>query len=285
MSARIEVFDTVTELGPAQRGCVVVCGSHAGLVAIAYAVEAGLHAVVLNDAGIGKDGAGVAGLRVLEAIGMAACAVAHTSARIGDGRDTWLNGLVSVANAPARTAGVAAGMDAQTAAARLADAKAPAGELPAFSEGRELLLAQRGRPEVWAVDSVGMVLAADAGRILAIGSHGALHGGRPETALAADAYAAVFNDARVGKDDIGITRLAVLDARGVAAATVSAASARIGDGRSTYEDGILSHVNARAAALGARPGMTCREWVRVLLDRDGPRSGNPEPDSGSLPES
>ncbi len=281
MTARIEVLDTVTELGPTHRGCVVVCGSHAGLVAIAYAVKAGLHAVVLNDAGIGKDEAGIAGLRVLETIGMAACAVAHSSARIGDGRDTWLHGVVSAANAPARAAGVAARMGAQRAAALLADAPAPAGAPPAFSEGRELLLARPGRPELWAVDSVGMVVAEDAGRILAIGSHGALHGGRPETALAADAFAAVFNDAGVGKDGIGITRLPVLDARGVAAATVSAASARIGEGRSTYEDGVLSHVNARADALGARPGMRCREWVRVLLDPGAQDAGNPHPESGS----
>jgi hypothetical protein len=110
-----------------------------------------------------------------------------------------------------------------------------------------------------------MVVPEDAGRILAIGSHGALHGGRPETALAADALAAVFNDAGVGRDGIGITRLPVLNARRIAAATVSAASARIGEGRSTYEDGVLSHVNARAEALGARVGMTCRGWFEQLL--------------------
>ncbi|MCX7891574.1 MAG: hypothetical protein N2544_04285 [Burkholderiales bacterium] len=265
MPARIEVLDTVTELGPRHAGAVGVCGSHAGRVAIAYAVKAGLHAVVLNDAGIGKDRAGVAGLAVLETIGMAACAVAHTSARIGDGRDTWENGIVSVANAPARAAGVVTGMAAREAAMRLARASAPHGEVGPFSEGRERLVARRSRPEVWAVDSVGMVVPEDAGRILAIGSHGALHGGRPETALAADALVAVFNDAGVGKDGIGITRLPVLDGRGVAAATVSAASARIGEGRSTWADGVLSHVNACAAALGARPGMRCREWIERVL--------------------
>jgi hypothetical protein len=127
-----------------------------------------------------------------------------------------------------------------------------------------------------------MVVAEDAGRILAIGSHGALHGGRPETALAADALAAVFNDAGVGKDDIGITRLPVLDARGVAAATVSAMSARIGEGRSTYEDGVLSHVNARARTLGARPGMTCREWVLKILDGEGRGLGNADSRSDSV---
>ena len=266
MTARIEVLDSVTDLGPAHRGSVGVCGSHAGLVAIAYAVKAGLHAVILNDAGIGKDEAGVAGLQVLETLGMAACAVAHTSARIGDGRDTWLHGVVSVANGPAKRVGIAPGMAAQDAADRLMHAPAPHGEPPVFRQGRALILARPARPEVWAVDSVGMVVPEDAGRILAIGSHGALHGGRPETALAADALVAVFNDAGVGKDAIGITRLPVLEARGVAAATVSAASARIGEGRSTYDDGVLSHLNAPAAALGARAGMKCREWFERLVE-------------------
>ncbi|HEV8679931.1 MAG TPA: hypothetical protein VGQ90_11185, partial [Stellaceae bacterium] len=53
-------------------------------------------------------------------------------------------------------------------------------------------------------------------------------------------------------------------ARGIAAATVSADSARIGDARSTYEDGVLSRVNTRAGALGLVPGMTAREAVGIL---------------------
>jgi len=56
---------------------------------------------------------------------------------------------------------------------------------------------------------------------------------------------------------------------------VSAWSARIGDARSTLEDGIVSHVNARAAALGARSG----ESVRTLLARFAdhwPRRGQPD---------
>lgn len=43
-----------------------------------------------------------------------------------------------------------------------------------------------------------MVEVADAGRVLLIGSHAALHGGRPESALPVDAHAAVFHDAGNG---------------------------------------------------------------------------------------
>ena len=71
-----------------------------------------------------------------------------------------------------------------------------------------------------------------------------------------------------GIDEAGVTRLPALDARGIAAATVTAASARIGDARSTYEDGIVSRVNHRAAALGAAPGIGARDFVAIV--RGGP---------------
>ena len=61
-----------------------------------------------------------------------------------------------------------------------------------------------------------------------------------------------------------MSRLPALDRRGIAAATIAAASARIGDARSSYEDGVLSRVNRKAAALGLTPGMTAREAVAIL---------------------
>ena len=80
-----------------------------------------------------------------------------------------------------------------------------------------------------------------------------------------DVFAAFFNDAGGGKDGAGFARLPVLDERGIAAATVWSASARIGDGRSTYEDGVLSRVNETGARLGIAEGMSAREAVARLL--------------------
>jgi len=79
--------------------------------------------------------------------------------------------------------------------------------------------------------------------------------------------AAFYNDAGIGIDEAGVSRLPALEARGIPAATVSAQSARIGDARSTYEDGVLSRVNAQAAALGLAPGMTARDAVALLRGR------------------
>ena len=85
---------------------MLVAGSHGGVVAAWYAAKAGARAVILNDAGIGKDEAGIAGLRWLEVIGMAAAAVSHASARIGDGADMLAHGTISHANTVANNLGV-----------------------------------------------------------------------------------------------------------------------------------------------------------------------------------
>ena len=116
---------------------------------------------------------------------------------------------------------------------------------------------------MWALNSASLVAPEHALTIVVTGSHGGLLGGRPDTALKYDVLAALFNDAGIGIDEAGVTRLPALDARGIAAGTVTAASARIGDARSTYEDGILSRINTRAAVLGIAPGMTARDFVAI----------------------
>jgi len=119
-------------------------------------------------------------------------------------------------------------------------------------------------PLVWALDSASLVLPEHGQAIVVTGSHGGLLGGKPETALKYDVRGALYNDAGIGIDEAGVSRLPALDARGIPAGTVSAASARIGDARSTYEDGIISRVNARSAALGLREGITAKEFVAGL---------------------
>jgi autotransporter-associated beta strand protein len=133
---------------------------------------------------------------------------------------------------------------------------------PEALEAAFLLIAET--PQVWALDSASLVLPEHKDAIVVTGSHGGLLGGRPETALKYDVLGALYNDAGIGIDEAGTSRLPALDARGIAAATVSAASARIGDARSTYQDGIISRVNARAASLGLREGISTRDFVAGL---------------------
>ena len=95
---RALVVDSATRLGPDAADAVVVCGSHGGLYAAWLAAQAGVRAVVFNDAGVGRHQAGVAGVRWLDALEIPACAVDYRSARIGDGADTLASGVVTMAN-------------------------------------------------------------------------------------------------------------------------------------------------------------------------------------------
>lgn len=253
------VVDSVTELDGGAAGRVVVCGSHAGAYVATVASRHCLVAIVLNDAGVGREGAGVAGLELLAAAGVAAAAVAADSARIGDGADTLARGEISHANEVARGLGCEPGIAAAKAARLLAGATGPVRGLE-ISEEAAFELAGPPAP-VWALDSISLVGPAHAGAVVMSGSHGGLLGGRARTALKHDVLGAVYNDAGGGREGAGRGRLAPLDQRRIPAAVVAAGSARIGDGRSTYFDGVISAVNETAAALGARPGMAATEFA------------------------
>jgi hypothetical protein len=258
----ILVADSITRVGSEAAGAVVVNGSHGGRYAAYLAAKLGVAAAIFNDAGVGREAAGISGLHYLSALGIPAATVGHESARIGDGADMMARGVISHANDGAAALGLAAGMACREAAAALRRA-APAGSEPPPEEEAAFLL-DAAPPALWALDSASLVGPEHKGALVVTGSHGGLLGGRPETALKYDALAALFNDAGIGIDEAGTTRLSALDKRGIAAATVAAASARIGDARSTYEDGIISCVNDCARRLGGRPGMSAREFVRLV---------------------
>lgn len=253
------LLNSITDAGPDARGRVALSGSHGGLYPAALASRAGLRAVIFNDAGIGLDEAGVAGVMALESVGMAAAAVDCMSCRIGDAADMAARGVVSVVNAVAASAGAAPGMAAAEAARLLTAAPAPVATMPPVAEARRTV--RVGAHEVRLLDSASLVVAEDAGRIVVTGSHGGLIGGDPARALKAAARLAVFNDAGFGPDRIGAGRLPALEARGVAALTVSCGSARIGDAASALETGEVSAANAQALAIGASPGRRLKEFI------------------------
>ncbi|MFZ4481516.1 MAG: hypothetical protein ACOYNZ_16665 [Rhodoferax sp.] len=107
--ASLRVVDSITELGPQDAGCLAVSGSHGGISSARYALAARPRLSVFNDAGVGKDAAGLAALAFLQSHGLAACTVAHDSARIGEASSTLNDGVVSHVNALARALGVAVG--------------------------------------------------------------------------------------------------------------------------------------------------------------------------------
>jgi uncharacterized protein YunC (DUF1805 family) len=262
MRAAILIADSITRVGSDAAGAVVVNASHGGIYAAYLAAKLQARAAIFNDAGVGRDNAGIAGLSYLEDFGVPAATIGHETARIGDGADMMATGVITHANTLASSLGVNPGMSCRDAAEALREAVAVRRAPPEALEASFPLIAES--PPVWAIDSASLVLPEHKDAIVVTGSHGGLLGGKPETALKYDVRGALYNDAGIGKDAAGVSRLPALDARGIAAATVAAASARIGDARSTYEDGIISRVNATAAALGLREGMTAREFIEQL---------------------
>jgi len=121
---RVLLVDSITQVEAADAGAWVVSGSHGGTSSASYALAVPLALAVFNDAGVGKDEAGITALALLQAAGRAAATVAHTSARIGDAEDAWRHGVVSHTNAAAAALGLAPGEALRTALARALDAQA-----------------------------------------------------------------------------------------------------------------------------------------------------------------
>ncbi len=257
----IRVHDSITKLDASDAGAVVIAASHGGRYCGYRAAKARVRGVIFSDAAVGLEEAGIGALGYLDALEIPAATVDYRTARIGDGGDLAARGTISFCNAAATALGCKPGDTAFECAEKLLEADPPHRMPPVYEEARTLLLERPRMPKVWGLDSNSLVTNDDAGSIVVTGSHGGILGGRPETALRIDALAAVYNDAGVGIDNAGISRLEPLDERGVAAVTVDARTARIGDARSTWASGKISHANALAKAYGAQPGMTVPAFV------------------------
>jgi hypothetical protein len=202
------IVDSITVVPPRARGHAVVCGSHGGRYAAYCARKCGVSAVIFNDAGIGRERAGVAGLALLDAVGVPAAAVSCRSSRIGDGRDTFQRGVISTANEAARRIGIREGV-AVRALEELISTTECAGDIVPFTMPEEVRTVADGfgNLRVVVLDSVSLVTDADRDAVAVTASHGGLLGGIARTAVKADVFAAIFNDATIGIDNAGVTRL------------------------------------------------------------------------------
>ena len=120
-STKVLIMDSITKVEPQDQGAIVVSASHGGASSGEFALEVPLHLVFFNDAGVGKENAGIAALAMLENGQVAAGTTSHTTARIGDSADMWENGVISHLNAQARALGLAEGDKLATAVQQLLD--------------------------------------------------------------------------------------------------------------------------------------------------------------------
>lgn len=128
-------------------------------------------------------------------------------------------------------------------------------------------IAKSGASSVVIMDSITKVAPEDIGAIVISGSHGGASSG--EFALQVPLRLVFFNDAGVGKENAGISALAMLQAKNIAAGTTSHTSAKIGDSADMWDHGQISHLNARAQALGLKVGEKLSAAVLKLLEQPG----------------
>ena len=120
-STKVLIMDSITKVAPEDNGAIVISASHGGASSGEFALEVPLHLVFFNDAGVGKENAGIAALAMLENGQVAAGTTSHTTARIGDSADMWENGVISHLNAQARALGLTVGEQLSTAVQKLLD--------------------------------------------------------------------------------------------------------------------------------------------------------------------
>lgn len=271
MENNVIVVGSITDLENAD-GALVLTGSHGGASVGRWSLQKGSGALICHDAGIGLGDAGVAALAYLDTFGVPAAATDFRSARIGDAEHMLAEGRISRVNRHAAARGVQPADSVAVAAERLASSAhapkiRPDGNAETFRR-REFLVPPDARAfhgiRVVILDSASTVHGGDDGAVIVTGSHGGLPGNRPARAMKARPLLAIFNDAGIGFDNAGIRRLNALEGHGIAGACVHASSARIGDGESTYADGVISSINPAAARLGVLTEAAVAEIVRML---------------------
>ena len=249
------------------RGAVIVSGSYGGRYNAFNAAKWGIRGVIMNDAGVGKDNAGIIGLSYLDQIGLAAATADAQSCHIGDGAHMLQHGIISFVNRAATGLGCHPGQTVQDCAELMRHATVPDAVPPPISDGARFIISRTpGAPDIIGADSIGMLLPEDAGRIVVTASHGALSNGQTDDIVPLKIRAVFFSDAGAGGglDGAGIARLHDLDRKNIIAGTTSADSAPIGDFRALYRDGVLSQVNAAAERAGGKVGMRLQAFIATL---------------------
>lgn len=242
---------------------VVVAASYLGILPARLMAPHHPRAVVGHDASIGKDGAGIQGLGYLEALGIPAAAADGASAELGNGRDLYEHGVVSRCNILAERCGVERGMAIRAAASLMLD-RDPGSVEPGTRVRREVVEEGPGGRRVVVTDSIVFALPEDTGRnVLVTAGHTGRSGAR--FLLEVSPWGFICSDGGRARNDSGIAGLAIVDGTGLAGASVDAATAVIGDGFSSYYDGVISACNHSAQRRGVVVGQTAREAAHHLL--------------------
>jgi uncharacterized protein YunC (DUF1805 family) len=259
---RIIVMDSITFSDERNNtGDVLIGASFCGILAVQFALRVDPKGVICHDAGVGKDLAGINALWALDGRRIPGGAAAAMSARLGDGKSLYEEGILSFINESATDLGIEVGMRVKDAAMKMLHWKRPIIDVRRPKE----IVYRSKNGSIVATGSVSFITPDNTGDVICAGSH---------FGVTSSAYSCRFNlrgvicnDGGIAKDKSGIAGLDVAERKGIPAAAVATDSARIGDGMSTYHDGIISALNKPAKRLGIGIGMKAKDAAMIMLRR------------------
>jgi len=274
------LLDSLGDLQPDNASPILVCASHCGDNGTFARKVKNCHvkAVFLNNAGIGKNQAGISGLSHYEAENILACAVDHNSAEIGVARDTWESGIISHTNRLSEDAGIQPGDSVQEAVAKIINIIAPTcsthenenfesltnekKDSTSKVDLKKQVQTQIDGVSITVADSITFLNENNAGDIVVCGSHGGVSAG--EYAQKRHLKAVFFNDAGIGKNNAGIKSLESLSDAGILACTVDCMSAEIFNGQDILDNGIITVCNQLAKTKNIKEKMKVKEAIKYI---------------------
>lgn len=242
---------------------------HAAYMAAPVAVQflrRGVRGFIGVDAGIGRNEAGIGGLKLADQHGVPAAAASVYSCDMCVGASVWADGVISSVNTSAAALGVQPGQGTAEAAALMlhatpGQARAVQGSLPDHDFP---LLAEAGC-RVFGCWSMSLVHGERAREVFCVGTP-------VDTTMTTYVYrdrirpaGIIGSDGGFGRHRMAVAGLPILQAMGIACAAVSHLSADLGDPHSIYRDGRISLVNELALGAGVALDMPAVEAVEVLL--------------------
>ncbi len=241
---------------------VVVPSSYLGVLPARLIAPHQPRAVIGHDGCIGKDGAGIAGLWYLEALGIPAAAADGMTAELGNGIDLFKTGIISRVNILAERAGVSEGMSVEEASLILLE-NDPGDVTAGTKIRRESVATSDTGREIIVTDSIVFALPEDTKNVLVTAGHTGRSGAK--FLLEVSPHGFICSDGGMSKNEAGIAGLEITEKYGLAGACCDAWSAPVGDAFKAYSEGKISACNATAKERGVTVGMTVREAALKLL--------------------
>jgi hypothetical protein len=260
---RVIAMDSARYVDARNRGRdVVVPSSYLGVLPARLMAPHEPKAVIGHDGCIGKDGAGIAGLWYLEALGIPAAAADGMSAELGNGIDLYQTGIISRVNILAERCGVTEGMPVREAADLLLDNDP--GDVSAGTKiRREVMATSAAGREIVVTDSIVFALPEDTKNVLVTAGHTGRSGAK--FLLEVSPHGFICSDGGMSKNNAGIAGLETTEEHGLAGACCDAWSAPVGDAFKAFEEGTISACNGPARDRGVEVGMTVRDAAFALL--------------------